>query len=552
MNSHMTVGKKLTVIGALLIGLTIVLGVVTLVGLSGYQKTVTALADDALAGVSACSKVEASFLELRGLMWRQVASDDPTDVERLEGQIQSLEQELASENKDLQGAIVTDEEREINRKIDPALANLYAAWEKVSVLTHGKKNEEAYRQFAEATPAILEIKAAIRAEADYNRTDGAKYAAEAVATGARMKWLTWVLLLLSITLGSGLLFLFVRSLTQALLQAVSELTEGAGQVSSASAQVASSSQSLAQGSSEQAASLEETSASSEEITSMTRKNAENSATAATLMADVDQRVQEGNRTLEEMMQSMREITGSSDKISKIIKVIDEIAFQTNILALNAAVEAARAGEAGMGFAVVADEVRNLAQRSAQAAKDTAALIEESIAKSNEGGTRLERVSEVIRAITESTVKVKTLVDEVNLGSQEQARGIEQISKAITQMDQVTQSTAASAEEGASASEELSAQAEAMGHAVRKLAQLVDDHGERGAGSPVLTSTVKKNTAKSPKHSTAPASRGPRALKPVAPRPAASMPVASRPVPHKLLAAPETDQDAEFLASFKEM
>ncbi len=169
---------------------------------------------------------------------------------------------------------------------------------------------------------------------------------------------------------------------------------------------------------------------------------------------------------------MAEINSSSDKISKIIKVIDEIAFQTNILALNAAVEAARAGEAGMGFAVVADEVRNLAQRSAQAAKDTAGMIEESIAKSNEGSTKLQQVTEVIQAVTKSAVKVKTLVDEVNLGSQEQARGIEQIAKAVAQMDQVTQTTAASAEESASASEELSAQAEALNHIVHRLREMV--------------------------------------------------------------------------------
>ena len=255
---------------------------------------------------------------------------------------------------------------------------------------------------------------------------------------------------------------------------------GAEQITSASLQVASSSQTLAQGASEQAASLEETCVASEEITSMTRKNAENSQSAAAVMAEVDQRVAEGNRTLEEMVQSMQEITGSSDKISKIIKVIDEIAFQTNILALNAAVEAARAGEAGMGFAVVADEVRNLAQRSAQAAKDTAALIEESIAKSNEGSQRLEHVGEVIRAITESAAKVKTLVDEVNLGSQEQARGIEQISKS-SQMDRVTQGNAASAEESASASEQMSAQAEALQNIARDLRTLVETHPAAKAG-----------------------------------------------------------------------
>ena len=153
-------------------------------------------------------------------------------------------------------------------------------------------------------------------------------------------------------------------------------------------------------------------------------------------------------------------------------MIDEIAFQTNILALNAAVEAARAGEAGMGFAVVADEVRNLAQRCAQAAKDTAALIEESITKSNDGKVKVDQVATAIRTITEESAKVKTLVDEVNRGSQEQARGIEQIGKALAQMDQVTQQTAANAEESASAAEELNAQSEALKEVVEGLTTMV--------------------------------------------------------------------------------
>jgi methyl-accepting chemotaxis protein/methyl-accepting chemotaxis protein-1 (serine sensor receptor) len=207
------------------------------------------------------------------------------------------------------------------------------------------------------------------------------------------------------------------------------------------------------------------------MTSMTRKNADNSLQCTQLMSVVDTRVAEANRTLQQMVASMEEINGSSEKISKIIKVIDEIAFQTNILALNAAVEAARAGQAGMGFAVVADEVRSLAERSAQAAKDTAVLIEDSIATTNEGGTRLTEVTSVIKSITESANHVKTLVDEVNLGSQEQARGIEQISKAITQIEQVTQRAAASAEETASAGEELSAQSQAMHAALRRLQEI---------------------------------------------------------------------------------
>jgi methyl-accepting chemotaxis protein len=290
------------------------------------------------------------------------------------------------------------------------------------------------------------------------------------------RWIMGLLVALCAVIGCGVLVLVYRS-TGELKRMAGELNESTSQIASASSQVASSSQSLAQGASQQAASLEETSASAEEITSMTRKNADNSRVAAEVMADVDRHVKDGNRTIEGMVLSMHEISESSGKISKIIKVIDEIAFQTNILALNAAVEAARAGEAGMGFAVVADEVRNLAQRSAQAAKDTAGLIEESISKSAQGGETLQQVTSVMGSITDSAAKVKMLVDEVNLGSQEQARGIEQISKAVSQMEQVTQGSAANAQESASASEELSAQAQSLTEIVNRLTALAGKNEE---------------------------------------------------------------------------
>ena len=496
MNSRMTVGKKLTLIGAFLIGLTLTLGITTLIGLTSFQAIVRSLAEDSLAGISTASKVEGDLLELRGNAWRHVASTDANDRGAMDRSIQELKEQISTGLKEVEKVAVGKEEQEMSGKIKPALDRYYQAWESVAVLSRAGKKEEAYQKYiTEANPAFSAVKEAIEAVTNYNRKTGDDDSASAASTGARLKWLTWLVLLISVIAGSGIFYIVVRGINKVLHRTVSELAEGAEQITSASSQVASSSQSLAQGASEQAASLEETSASSEEITSMTRKNAENSQSAAGMMAEVDHRVAEGNRTLEQMVVSMKDITASSDKISKIIKVIDEIAFQTNILALNAAVEAARAGEAGMGFAVVADEVRNLAQRSAQAAKDTAALIEESIAKSNEGSTKLGQVTEVIQAITESASKVKTLVDEVNLGSQEQARGIEQISKAIAQMDQVTQSTAANAEESASASEEMSAQAEALNNIVLQLKALVGGDGHKQAFAPKHETSLVKAPAR---------------------------------------------------------
>jgi methyl-accepting chemotaxis protein/methyl-accepting chemotaxis protein-1 (serine sensor receptor) len=249
-------------------------------------------------------------------------------------------------------------------------------------------------------------------------------------------------------------------------------------VASAASQVAASAQSLSQGATEQAASLEETSASMEEMASMTRRNSEHAEQAAALVGTVAERVEGSNALLADMVSSMNGIRESSQQVARIIRTIDEIAFQTNILALNAAVEAARAGAAGMGFAVVADEVRTLAQRSAQAAKDTEALIDASIARSHEGAARVGDVTRAIASIAESVAAVQAIVHDVREASRQQSQGVSQVAQALTQMEQVTQTTAATAEEAAAASEELNREAWMSMEVVKRLGGLIGH--DRGA------------------------------------------------------------------------
>jgi methyl-accepting chemotaxis protein len=259
------------------------------------------------------------------------------------------------------------------------------------------------------------------------------------------------------------------------------LSEGSDQVANASAQVSVSSQSLAEGASEQAAGIEETSSSIEEMASMTRQNADNANQANTLMIETTKVVDDANRAMGELTESMKEITVASEETAKIIKTIDEIAFQTNLLALNAAVEAARAGEAGAGFAVVSDEVRNLAMRAADAAKNTANLIEGTVKKIKIGSDIVTRTNEAFSKVAAGAKKVGELVGEISAASQEQSQGVEQINKAVTEMDRVVQKNAASAEESASASEEMNAQAEQMREFVAELVAVVEGSGN-GAGN----------------------------------------------------------------------
>ncbi len=296
------------------------------------------------------------------------------------------------------------------------------------------------------------------------------------------QWVLIIVIFAGLIIGIVASIIISKAITSPIKIAVRTLKETSEQVATGSLQVSQTSQKLAEGASEQASGLEETSASLEEIAAMTQSNAEISQKVNQMLSDTSKIVSNANGSMKQLKEAINNITSSSEETGKIIKVIDEIAFQTNLLALNAAVEAARAGEAGMGFAVVADEVRNLAQRSADAAKSTALLIDNSIKMIKEGNALTQDTEKSFEGVVEMTEKLKELMDEVSTSSQEQSRGIEQINETVATMSTVTQSNSASTEESAAASEEMNAQAMSLMDVVNNLVGLVGQNSDSNGKS----------------------------------------------------------------------
>lgn len=473
--STLTIGKKLYSGIAILIVLALSLGVtayLTLSSISGLVLNLTGPIAHKQALASQLNLENEELLSLaRGIVIRGFMKDNSTigfyhaeflkDVEQMQADYDELAPLL----------ILPETRRNLQalRDSTPALLDIEQAMSKAALAGDMENAFAIQKQMIglQASRKTL-INVILQVQVKLSQLD-AKTAVDNIGSA---RSILGGLLCLALLISAVMVFT-VRQIMTLLKHSIEEIASASEQIAASANQVSATSQSLAAGSSQQAANIEETSSASSEVNSMAQRTTASSKETAEIVTRSQKGVQETKQSLDQMVLAMEDINSSSQKISKIIKVIDEIAFQTNILALNAAVEAARAGEAGMGFAVVAEEVRNLAQRCAQAAKDTADLIDDSIGKSAGGKVKVDQVAIAIRAITSESANIKALVDEISLGSIEQSRGIDQITQAITQMEQVTQTTAASAEESAAAAAQMNEQAHSLQRVIGDLRQMVE-------------------------------------------------------------------------------
>ena len=525
---NLQIARKLLVSFTLVLLLTATLGVFSIYELGKVNQASTDIAQDSLPSVRYPLEAKVSLARIRTVQLQQLLSGNEQNFDANEKLIADQTATMQQALKKYEPLTDSAEEKTMFASIQNDLANFISLHQKTAALIKDQKLDEARELLTkESTPVYLKLFAAIDRVVtinieDSDRTDKAAQAtyqssrltiivilAACVVIGLLLA--TWVARIVSRPLRdavhvaervaegdltvdirpagkdeTGRLMQSLKAMNDSLVGIVSQVRQGTDTINTASREIATGNLDLSSRTEEQAGSLEETASAMEELTSTVKQNADNARQANQLAGSASDVAIQGGSVVSQVIDTMGAINDSSRKIVDIIGVIDGIAFQTNILALNAAVEAARAGEQGRGFAVVASEVRSLAQRSATAAKEIKALIDDSVEKVGAGSRLVEQAGSTMTEVVSSVKRVTDIVGEISAANQEQSSGIEQINQAITQMDEVTQQNAALVEEAAAAASSLQYQAEKLSD----LVSVFKIDAQRAAAQPTPAMTAK--------------------------------------------------------------
>jgi methyl-accepting chemotaxis protein len=512
--------------------LSVILGLAALAGFGIYQmdRVYTAAGYATVNTVPSLLTLNRAFVpftQMRTAVWQHMASKDAARRDALEAGINEARAAVGKALNQYEKENISDEQDKALLATDRAVLLRYdAVRDQVLALSKAGDLDAARDLLMQNQPIIKELVDALAAHHRYNENLAAKGAADGAAAAASARWISIGLALAVTALVAGMGLLLARrivasldsaigvartiasgdlsvevratsndevgqlmtalaNMRASLVRIVAEVRSGTDSISTASGEIAAGNLDLSARTEQQAGSLEETASAMEELTATVRQNADNALQAQQMAVSASDKAQHGGQVMGDVIRTMAEIDSASNKIADIIGVIDGIAFQTNILALNAAVEAARAGEQGRGFAVVATEVRNLAHRSAAAAREIKALIGDSVEQVEQGGKLVRQAGAAMTEVVDTVRSVTDIVNDISAASVEQSTGIEEINRAITQMDEVTQQNAALVEEAAAASQSLQEQAAILAGVVGtfRLAQ-----GQAGAAPPQARQT----------------------------------------------------------------
>lgn len=516
---NLKVNQKLNVLIAMGAFFLVLVGLVGFGFLHKASKAMSTMYNDKLLPISYFGDIRDDIVRIDNGLLKLITSDNASIKSKIYASFTEWNGEINDKFGKYEAIKLDPYEVETVSKYKKYLEQFNTLQQVTISLAKQGKNAQAmayYKRNSAVTESLADTAMAL---ADYNVTEAEKIDKQNDKDTVLANFILIFTIVSALILLISMGMMISNMISKPIKDAISGLSTGSDEVSSAASQVASASQALAEGASEQAAAVQETSSTLEETSSMVHQNRENTQQAAVLARQAKQYAEKSNDEMVKMSTSMSELKNSSNEIAKIIKVIDEIAFQTNILSLNAAVEAARAGDAGKGFAVVAEEVRNLAQRSAQAAKDTTVIIESNIDLSENSVNIAKAVKESVESIGEQATKVSDLLEEISVATNEQAQGVEQINKAVSQMEMALQSNAATADESAAASRSLQEQAINVRDIVDSLIVLVDGTDTLKSSKKLIAPKIAKKqvAAKPPMKKIAPKAPAP------APSPAQATP-----------------------------